>query len=399
MKVAFNARYLYDPGLRGFNRYSFCLLRELEKIADVEIWLLSEDRYPVHEFYRSALRAQVTNLRASRTVLWEQFLVPRYLRALKPDVFHAPADGGLPAEKACPYVLTCHGVPERGLAHLLSSGTLRGTLDDYLDAGAKNGSRAASAFQRVRGELFSYLYLRVADLVITVSEFSKDELVRFRGVSAEKVRVIYEAPDEIFARPLPTAYIEHVRKRYGIPPRFVLFVGGFDRRKNVLTLLAAFAELRKAECDVALVLVGIGGDVEGCRLQSEVLGLKDGQHVFFWHRVPDQELAALYRAASLFTTLSWHEGFCLPLVEAMSCGTPVLASSFGAIPEVLGEGGWIVDPRRVDEIVGAMRTILGRDDVRDELRSRALLRSKSFSWQRAAQQTLSAYKDVCSGCD
>src|SRR5438445_12560689 len=117
MKVAFNARYLYDPGLRGFNRYSFCLLRELEKIADVEIWLLSEDRYPVHEFYRSALRAQVTNLRASRTLLWEQFLVLRYLRPLTPDVFHAPDAGGLPAEQPCPYVLTCPGVPERRLVH------------------------------------------------------------------------------------------------------------------------------------------------------------------------------------------------------------------------------------------------------------------------------------------
>src|SRR5688572_12028542 len=113
MKVGFNARYLYDPGLRGLNRYTVCLLRALQDIPDIEMCLVSEERFPVHDFYQSALRAQVMNLPASRTVLWEQWALPRYLKTVKPDVFHAPAEGGLPLRKACPYVLTYHGVPDR----------------------------------------------------------------------------------------------------------------------------------------------------------------------------------------------------------------------------------------------------------------------------------------------
>jgi glycosyltransferase involved in cell wall biosynthesis len=394
MRVGFNARYLYDPDLRGLNRYSFCLLRALEEIPGVEICLLSEERYPVHQHYCSALRAQVANLPASRTVIWEQWVLPRYLKKHKPDVFHGPADGGLPLRKECPYVLTLHGVPDRGLAFLVRSGELDGTLADYLDTWSKTTSRFDGMLRGFRARLFRRLCLHAADLVITVSEFSKRELVRFLGLAPEKVRVIPEAASDQFAQPLPAGYIEQVCARHRIPPRFVLFVGGFDRRKNVSTLLEAFGALKRAHRDVALVLVGIGGDIEACRLQSSALGLEEGRDVLFLHRIPDLELAALYRAALLFTTLSWHEGFCLPLVEAMTCGTPILASSFGAIPEVLGSAGWLVDPRRPEETVEAMRTILGRADVREQLRARSLLRSKDFSWQKAAQETLHAYQEL-----
>jgi glycosyltransferase involved in cell wall biosynthesis len=108
------------------------------------------------------------------------------------------------------------------------------------------------------------------------------------------------------------------------------------------------------------------------------------------------ELAALYRAASLFTTLSWHEGFCLPVVEALTCGAPVLASSFGAIPEILGEGGLLVDPRQTGEVVEKMQAILVQSNLREELRTRSLLRSRAFSWKRTAQDTMAVYQELAS---
>lgn len=397
MRVGFNARHLHDPGLRGFNRYSVCLLRALQNLPDVEICLLSEERYPVHELYRSSLRAEVRNLPASRTLYWEQWVLPRCLKKLRLDLFHAPAEGGLPFRKVCPYVLTYHGIPDRSLAALVNSGELRGRLGDYLDAELSDSS-PMKATRTLRARLLSHLYLGAADLTITVSQFSKLELIRFIGLSPDKVRVIYEAADEIFGHPLPVEYIEKVRVMHRIPSRFILFVGGFDKRKNLSTLLAAFAELSRVEPDVGLVLVGIGGDLEGCKVQADRLGLNEGKNVIFLHRVPDRELAALYRAASLFTTLSWHEGFCLPLVEAMSCGAPILASSFGAIPEVLGDGGWLVDPRRPEEVAALMRDILRRSDVRDDLRMRSLRRSQSYSWEKTAQQTLSVYRELGAKC-
>lgn len=394
MRIGLNARYLYDPSLRGFNRYSLCLLRALQDLPGPETYLLSEQRYPVHEVFRSVLRAEVRNLPSSRTLYWEQWVLPRYIKRLGLDVFHAPADGGLPLHKVCPYVLTYHGVPDRSLASLVNSGELPGALEDYLDVRPKGLGLASAAVHTLKDRVLPHAYLRVADLVITVSQFSKLELVRFMGISPDKIRVIYEAADEVFAEPLPAEHIQQVLAKYGIPPRFVLFVGGFDKRKNVSTLLTAFTELKKEHRDVALILVGIGGDIEGCRAQSTAASLQFGEDVLFLHRVSDSDLAALYRAASLFTTLSWHEGFCLPVVEAMACGTPVLASSFGAIPEVLGGAGWLVDPRCVDQVVSGMQALLGQPELRDELRARSLARSKLFSWERTAQETLAAYMDV-----
>lgn len=396
MRVGFNARYLYDPALRGLNRYAFRLLRDLEKISDVQLYLVSEERYPVHESYRLALRAQVTNLPASRTIFWEQWQLPLYLKDLKPDVFHAPADGGLPFRKVCPYVLTLHGVPAWSLASLVKSGDLPGKLEDYLDTPTNVRGVVTGALSNLRARLFTQFYLRAADHVITVSEFSKLELVRFLGISPDNVQVIYESADECFSQPLSEEYIQQIRVKHRIPPRFVLFVGGFDKRKNVSTLLRAFADLKRVEDDVALVLVGIGGDIKGCRGHSAALNLREGQNVFFLERIADMELAALYRAAALFTTLSWHEGFCLPIVEAMTSGTPVLASSFGAIPEVLGDGGWVVDPRHVEEVVDSMQAILCQREVREELHARALRRSAAFSGRGAAEATLAVYKKLAS---
>ncbi len=396
MKVAFNARYLYDPNLRGFNRYSSCLLRALARVPEVDLYLLSEARYPVHEAYRSALRAEVTHLAARRTLVWEQWVLPRYLKKLRPDVFHAPADGGLPLRRECPYVLTCHGVPDLSLSFLLGSGALLGDLSDYMETATGNGSRVGGVLGDIRGRLFRWAYLQTADLVITVSEFSKRELTQFLGLSPAKIRVIPEGADEPFVEPLPPEFVDQVRVAKGIPPRFVLFVGGFDKRKNLSTLLAAFAAVRRVEPDVALVLVGIGGDVQACKRRSAELGLSEGRDVFVLTGLPDLELAALYRATSLFATLSWHEGFCLPIVEAMTCGAPILASSFGAIPEVLGDAGRLVDPRDAAHIVEGMLSILCQPGVRDEMGSRSLLRSELFSWERTARMTLDAYREVAS---
>src|SRR5215510_3839707 len=133
MRIGFNARYLYDPGLRGLNRYSFSLLKALQSIPEVELHLFSEERYPVHRQYRSALRAQVTSVATSRTLFWEQFLLPRQLQHHRLDLFHAPAEGGLPIRKVCPYVLTYHGVPQRSLSALVRSAELPGVFESYFD--------------------------------------------------------------------------------------------------------------------------------------------------------------------------------------------------------------------------------------------------------------------------
>src|SRR5262245_20876554 len=155
MRIGFNARYLYDPGLRGLNRYTFSLLKALQIIPEVELHLFSEERYPVHAQYRSALRAGVTNIPAARTLIWEQFLLPRHLKHHKLDLFHAPAEGGLPARKVCPYVLTYHGVPHRSIAALVRSGELPGSFESYFDVSDNAPTGLGRALQDLRTRVLS----------------------------------------------------------------------------------------------------------------------------------------------------------------------------------------------------------------------------------------------------
>lgn len=392
MRIGFNARGLRDPLLRGFNRYTFCLLKEFQKQPDVELFLYTDHRSPIHPFYRSQLRAHVVEMRAPKVLIWEQVLLPMRLLRDRIDIFHAPCEAGLSVIKVCPYVLTYHGIPEISIAHLVVSGHFPGRLSEYL---GEPPQTLRARWLRVRSSLFRKFYLRIADAVIAPSRFSKGELVRFLKLPDRKIRVTHEAADDAFSHPVTRSEVEYVKSKYGLPDRYLLFVGGFDRHKNVASLLRVFAQLKSMYCNLALLLIS-SGDKDVYRTLTSELGLREQKDVFFLERIPDEDLQVLYQKASLFVTLSWHEGFCLPIVEAMSCGTPVVASRFGAIPEILDGGGLLVDPRRSEEVLSTLRNVLEHSSLREELRERSLARAHSFSWERTAEQTVEIYRELLS---
>lgn len=384
MRVGFNGRGLRDPLLRGFNRYTFCLLEQLQRRSDVELHIYTDDRSPVHPFFRDRLRARIVEARVPKVLMWEQAVLPWQLRRDRIDIFHAPCEGGLPAIRTCPYVMTYHGVPNHGIRDLIRSGELDGDPSQYVD-----GSSGDAPVVEARARALLQLYLRAADVVVTVSNFSKTELIRFLNLPPAKVAVTREAAADTFQKPITDQALAKVKQQYQLPESFVLFVGGFHRHKNVATLVRAFAELKRDYPRLGLVLVG-GTRPEVAQLLG---GFGLGDHdVVCVERIPEADLHALYRLAALFVTLAWHEGFCLPIVEAMSCGTPVVASRFGAIPEILDGGGLLVDPRHIDEVVDAIRGVLGSPTLRDELRRRGRRRSQAFSWKQTAEETLQIYE-------
>jgi glycosyltransferase involved in cell wall biosynthesis len=386
MRIGFNGRGLRDPLLRGFNRYTWSLLQELQTRPGVDLSVYTDHRSPVHPFFRERLRARIVETRASTVVWWEQAVLPWQLRHDRIDVFHAPAEGGLPSVRACPYVLTYHGVPGPAITNRVRSGELEGPRSRFLDGEAARSPRAL--LTDARSAALRRLYLRAADHVITVSELSRSEIVRFLKIAPERVSVTHEAAADAFRAPVAAGAGADVGQKYGLPPEFLLFVGGFNRHKNVETLLRVFAALKAERPGLGLVLVG-GRDAEIASTRAS-LGL--GRDVLSLLHIPDEDLRAIYAHAALFVTLSWHEGFCLPVVEAMSCGVPVVASRCGAIPEVLGGGGILVDPRRPGEVVDAVRSVLETPALRARLREQALERSRSFSWTHTADQTLAIYE-------
>lgn len=236
------------------------------------------------------------------------------------------------------------------------------------------------------------LFVRRADAVITISESSKRDLVHHYGTPEEKITVVYEAAASHF-EPATVPTVGLVRREYELPARFLLTVGTIEPRKNLSRLLEALARLRKDDAGLHLVLVGAAGWLyDDFFRQIEMLGLEDVVH--FPGYVLDADLPAIYSAATVLVMASVYEGFGLPVLEAMACGTPVVSSGASSLPEVGGEAAQYFTPASVDDMTEALRRVLGDEGLRVEMRAAGLKQAAKFSWERTARETMAVYEQV-----
>jgi glycosyltransferase involved in cell wall biosynthesis len=245
----------------------------------------------------------------------------------------------------------------------------------------------------------SYLFLprtlKTTDKIITVSNSTKKDLIHYFNVPEEKIKVILLAADEKF-QPLNDEETKEVKQKYHLNFPFILYLGGLAAHKNISTLIKAFYTLKKKKFQHKLVITGkkrwkyneIFETIDKLNLQKDVI---------FTGYVPDEDLPALYNAADLFVYPSLYEGFGLPPLEAMVCGTPVITSNTSSLPEVVGDAGIMVDPYDVDGLADAMYDVLTNDGLREEMIKKGLERTKRFSWEKCARETLKVYEEVYSG--
>jgi len=228
-----------------------------------------------------------------------------------------------------------------------------------------------------------------ADHFIAVSESTRRALLEFLGADETRITVVHEGVTADFF-PRPPEEQEATRKKYHLDKDFVLFVGAISRRKNVATLLRAFAVVAE-KTGLDLVLVGRPGF--GHEAEMAPLGeLGIGERVHTLGFVPDADLPALYSAASVFVFPSLYEGFGIPLLEAMACGTPIVASDTSSIPEVVGEAGILVPPTDHEQLAEAIIRVVEDRALSKRLSEAGLERAKQFTWERAARQTLGVYR-------
>jgi glycosyltransferase involved in cell wall biosynthesis len=214
------------------------------------------------------------------------------------------------------------------------------------------------------------------DTIITVSEHSRRSIIRRLGLPETKVTAIPNAVNLRHFRPGdPTP----VRSKYGLPERYMLFVGALEPRKNLDRLLLGWSRLTEFQ-DVQLVIVG---PQVGASLPASMTRLR--RRVRYLGYVPDDDLPGLYAGAVFFILPSLFEGFGLTVLEAMACGTPVICSQAGALPEVVGDAAMFVDPTSVEGMTEAMRLLLLEDGRRSYYRQKGLERACKFSWERSAQ--------------
>ncbi|WP_435017623.1 glycosyltransferase family 4 protein [Tundrisphaera sp. TA3] len=236
-----------------------------------------------------------------------------------------------------------------------------------------------------------------ADRIVTVSQAARRDLVAWFRLPEDRVRVVSEGPDAAFGPADEGPASDEVLRKYGIAPgsRYLLYVGGLSPHKNLARWIEAFA--RSAPADVRLILVGDFADVFHTHvpaLREAVERFALGDRVLFTGFVPDADLAHIYRRAYALSMPSLMEGFGLPPVEAMACGTPVLSSTAGSLPEVVGEAGVFFDPTDVAAMADAIRSLLDHPEERDRLARLALARSKQFTWTSAARSLLDCFEEL-----
>jgi glycosyltransferase involved in cell wall biosynthesis len=294
----------------------------------------------------------------------EPFTLPIELLRARADLFHA-TDSVAPWPSPTPGIVTIHD-----LTFLRHPGLVTPAAHRYYSRVPRSAGHARA--------------------VIAVSAATKHDVVTMLGVPEDRVHVVPLAADAAFRPVRDEAILRTARDRYGLPGRFVLFVGTREPRKNLPALLDACSAMRDGGRPVPLVLVGEEGWLAD-DLERRVL---TQQNVHVLGGVSADELVAIYNLATVVALPSLDEGFGLPVVESMACGTPVVCSREGALPEVAGDAALLVDPHDVDGIAAALTSVMEDAAVREGMRQRGFARSATFGWDRTARETAAVYRSV-----
>lgn len=299
-------------------------------------------------------------------IVWEQAVQPVWARTEELDLLHSLAFVS-PLIRPCRTVVTIYD-----LSFVRFPGLFRGAHAAYL-------------------RLFTRLACRAAERIIAISESTRRDVMSLYGAPGERVDVAPPGVDPVF-RPLPGEQVEAFRRRRGLPEAFILHVGTLEPRKNHVRLLQALSQLSTHPQLAGLRLVCVGGPGWSCgEIYAAVERLNLQERVIWTGYAPAEELPLWYNAAMLFVYPSLYEGFGMPVLEAMACGTPVITSNVSSLPEAADEAGRLVSPDDVDGLADAMRRLLADPDLRQRLRAAGLAHAATFTWERTARQTAAAY--------
>jgi glycosyltransferase involved in cell wall biosynthesis len=366
MRIAFDGTTL-TPGRTGVGYYTEHLLqhlaREISATGD-EIIVVSnkpiDTQAPlpghvrVHDGHRFPVR-----------IGWMQMRAQGALRALRPDVAHF-TNGMMPIGAPAPTVVTVH------------------------DMSLRLYPRCHPVRRLLLNRPLMHLAIQQASAIVTVSHSARRDLLRLHGVAPERVSVVHEAASPAFRPITDRAVLDDMRSRYGLPSRFILYVGTIEPRKNLARLMTAFARARHAGIRQHLVCVGPYGwssrDLSGC---IDRLGIRDAVH--FTGYVPFEHLPAIYSLGDFFVFPSLYEGFGLPVVEAMACGLPVLTSNTSSLGEIAGDAAETIDPTSIDAIADAIERLSKSGELRRDRAERGLVRARTFSWAQTAREMLAVY--------
>jgi len=351
----------------GMGSYSFNLVKNMLQINDHHEYVIYCCQ-AVHPVFREVARRATFRVSPMKNrKISEQFWLPLVTRRDRLDVFHGPC--GLARFSPKVSVLTIHGLSWRIMPQVFTP------------------------LQRWYWIHCAERRMPRAKRIIAISQWTKNILENQFGVSADRIDVVHHGVNQkMFHKLNDPKAIAQVKHKHDLPDRFILFVGSILPVKNVPTLIRAYeALIRDARFEsIKLVIAGIKGwgygEVEQLVQQHQ---LQD--RVLFTGRFPGEDLTALYNAAELFVLPSKYEGFGIPLIEAFSCGIPVVSSNASCLPEIGGDAAVYFDPDDIESLRDTMTRILSDKHLQTSMIEKGLSRATAFTWQRTAEQTLETY--------
>jgi glycosyltransferase involved in cell wall biosynthesis len=367
VRIGIDARKLHDFGIGTYIRNVLQHLARLDRQTEYVVLCRADDvafAASLGENFRGVVET------SGNYSVSEQIRVPLALRRERVTLFHAP-HYVLPPLVRCKSVVTIHDC-----IHLM--------FPQYLP------NRFALAYARTSIGLAA----RRSTRVLTVSESSKRDILRFVDVPPEKIDVIYNAYDERFGIEPPEDVVTRVRERYQLHDPFVLYAGNVKPHKNLERLIEAFHLVRSRGLD-HLKLVLIGDEISKyTALRRAVHRHQLHKYVRFLGFLPLDTLAVLYRLAGVFVFPSLYEGFGLPPLEAMASGTPVVTSNVSSLPEVAGNAAVLVDPYNASAIADGIYRVLTDDTLRLDLKRRGIERATQFSWESSVRRVREIYGQI-----
>ncbi|MFD3156065.1 glycosyltransferase family 4 protein [Haloimpatiens sp. FM7330] len=371
MKIAIDSRAAEWYRGTGIGTYSFQLINFLNKIDNINEYTLFMSE-SVKNYIPFNKNFTIKNtLQRNEDNFWNEVSFPNKLTSKNFSLYHVPHNGiGLPHKKNCPFVITLHDIIPYKMPETVS--------DTYL-----------KIFNKEIPKIISH-----SDAIITVSQYSKMDIIKAFNYPGKKIYVTYLANEDIY-KPLDKNTCKNlIKKYYGINNDFILYIGGFSPRKNIIGLIEAFSLFKSFyKSNIKLVIGGKKGKSFSL-YKKRSIDLNIENDVLFTGFIPIKHLPYFYNASKLFVYPSFYEGFGLPPIESMACGTPVITSNRTSIPEILEDAAYFIDPNNIDELCNSMIRVLEDTNFSNLLIKKGFEKSSSLTWKKTAKDTLSAYKKI-----
>jgi glycosyltransferase involved in cell wall biosynthesis len=374
MKVALDVKVM---SLRagGIGRYALNLIKGFAKLAGAhEFFLFTGPQTEFNFSLPKHLHLITTWQHIPSSILRSLFFIPLGLNSVHADIFHGIDYGSAPLLlQHTKLILTIHDLAVFRFPQMFT-GKHQTIVKSFVTRAAKKAAK-----------------------IIADSENTKADLCHFLNLDPENIEVIYLACDSNFA-PVAKNQVELVKRKYALADEYILTTGTIEPRKNYRTLLQAFSLFRKRNqnSEIKLVIVGRNGWLHN-EIYQTVAQEKLEKEVRFMGFVDENDLPAIYSGAKFFVYPSIYEGFGLPPLEAMACGTPSIVANTASLPEVVGDASFLIDPANIDELATALERLDANERTREELKQKGLVRAQLFSWEKTILKTLKVYQQVYEG--